>query len=101
MSHKDGCVVLSAWVDPVVRDHAREAARAAGIEFSRWVERAVHQTMARESADRALAAAVARAGAVIEAEGCDCDCEHDSEGHDHECERCLACRVEGALRGAQ
>ncbi len=57
MSHKDGRVVLSAWVEPVLRDYAREAAKMAGLEFSRWVERAVRQTMARESADRALAAA--------------------------------------------
>lgn len=55
MSHRDGRVVLSAWVDPVVRDHARVAARMAGMEFSKWVERAVRQTMARESADRELA----------------------------------------------
>ncbi len=27
MSHKDGRVVLSAWVDPVLRDYVREAAR--------------------------------------------------------------------------
>ena len=26
MSHKDGRVVLSAWVEPVLRDYAREAA---------------------------------------------------------------------------
>ena len=51
MSHKDGRVVLSAWVDPVLRDYAREAARLSGLEFSRWVERAVRQTMARESAE--------------------------------------------------
>jgi hypothetical protein len=57
VSHKDGRVVLSAWVEPVVRDHAREAAMLASMEFSRWVERAVQQTMARESADRARAAA--------------------------------------------
>ena len=57
MSHKDGRVVLSAWVDPVLRDYVREAARLSGLEFSRWVERAVRQTMARESADRAMAAA--------------------------------------------
>lgn len=48
MSHKDGRVVLSAWVDPVLRDYAREAARLSGLEFSRWVERAVRQTMARD-----------------------------------------------------
>lgn len=57
MSHKDGRVVLSAWVEPVLRDYVREAARLSGLEFSRWVERAVRQTMARESADRAMAAA--------------------------------------------
>lgn len=57
MSHKDGRVVLSAWVDPVLRDYAREAARLSGLEFSKWVARAVRQAMARESADRAMAAA--------------------------------------------
>lgn len=57
MSHKDGRVVLSAWVDPVLRDYVREAARLSGLEFSRWVERAVRQAMARESADRAMVAA--------------------------------------------
>ena len=56
MSYRGGRVVLSAWVEPVLRDYAREAAKAAGMEFSRWVERAVRQTMARESADRAIAA---------------------------------------------
>jgi hypothetical protein len=57
VSHKDGRVVLSAWVEPVLRDYAREAAKVANLEFSRWVERAVRQTMARESADRVIAAA--------------------------------------------
>ena len=55
MSHKDGRVVLSAWVEPVLRDYSREAARASGLEFSRWIERAVRQLAARESADRAIA----------------------------------------------
>lgn len=41
MSHKDGRVVLSAWVEPVLRDYAREAAKAAGVQFSQWVEGAV------------------------------------------------------------
>ena len=62
MSHKDGRVVLSAWVEPVLRDHAREAAKVANMEFSRWVERAVRQTMARESADRAIVSASGRGG---------------------------------------
>lgn len=60
MSHRDGRVILSAWVDPVLRDHAREAARISGLEFSRWVARAVRQTMAREAADRAMADAAVR-----------------------------------------
>lgn len=60
MSHKDGRVVLSAWVNPALRDYAREAARLFGLEFSHWVARAVRQTMARESADRAVAAAIDR-----------------------------------------
>jgi hypothetical protein len=55
MSHKDGRVVLSAWVEPVLRDYAREAARASGLEFSRWIERAVRQAVAQESAARAIA----------------------------------------------
>lgn len=60
MSYKDGRVMLSAWVEPVLRDYAREAAKAAGMDYSGWVARAVRQAMARESADRALAAASER-----------------------------------------
>ena len=60
MSHRDGRVVLSAWVDPVLRDHAREAARLSKMAFSHWVDRAVRQAIARESADRAIAAAIDR-----------------------------------------
>lgn len=55
MSHKDGRVVLSAWVEPVLRDYARESARASGLEFSRWIERAVRIAAAQESAARAIA----------------------------------------------
>ena len=53
MSHKDDRVILSARVDPVLRDYAREAARLSGLEFSVWVERAVRQAMARETVERA------------------------------------------------
>lgn len=49
MSHKDGRVVLSAWVEPVLRDYAREAAKAAGVQFSLWVEGAVQRAVAEES----------------------------------------------------
>lgn len=54
MSHKDGRVVLSAWVEPVLRDYAREAARAAGVQFSLWVEGAVQRAVAEQSAAKAL-----------------------------------------------
>jgi hypothetical protein len=36
-----------AWVEPVLRDCAREAARLSGLEFSRWVERAVQPSEAK------------------------------------------------------
>lgn len=57
MSYRDGKVLLAAHVEPALRDHAREAARAAGLEVSQWVARAVQQAMARESTDRAIATA--------------------------------------------
>jgi hypothetical protein len=60
MSSKDGLVVLSARVEPVLRDYAHEAARLSGLDLSRWVERAIRQTLARESADRAMADAMRR-----------------------------------------
>ena len=60
----DGRVTLSARIDPVVRDYAREAARVSGLEFSQWVERAIRTTMARESADRAFAKIAARGECV-------------------------------------
>lgn len=53
-NQKDGAM-LTAWIDPVLRDYARESARVAGLPFSQWVERAVQQAVAKESADRALA----------------------------------------------
>lgn len=60
MSYKDGRVMLSAWVEPALRDYARAAAKAAGMDYSAWIGRAVQQAMARESADRAMAAALER-----------------------------------------
>lgn len=54
MSHKDGRVVLSAWVEPALRDYAREAAKVAGVQFSRWVEGAVQRAVAEQSAAKAL-----------------------------------------------
>ena len=54
----------------------------------------------REEVDRLHA----QVGAVIRLlgnNGCDCDCDHDNESHDPDCERCLACRVELALKGGK
>jgi hypothetical protein len=54
VTHKDGRVVLSAWVEPVLRDYAREAAKSAGVQFSQWVEGAVQRAVAEQSAAKAL-----------------------------------------------
>lgn len=54
MSQKDGRVILSAWVDPTVRDVAREYAKISGLEFSVWVARAIMRATAKESSDRAI-----------------------------------------------
>ena len=60
MSHRDGRVTLSAWVDPALREYARAEAKRAGIEFSRFIERAVQQAIAKASADRAIEDAARR-----------------------------------------
>jgi predicted HicB family RNase H-like nuclease len=60
MTRKDELVALSARVEPALRDYAREAARLSGLDLSGWVERAIRQTLARESADRAMADAMRR-----------------------------------------
>jgi hypothetical protein len=39
-----------------------------------------------------------RVGVVLAESGCDCDCGHHYDDHDDDCERCLGCRVEAALR---
>jgi hypothetical protein len=60
MSHKDGRVILSAWVDPALRDQARVAAKSAGLNFSRWIGRVVQRAVTEESARRETMAAVHR-----------------------------------------
>lgn len=45
MAHRDGRVILSAWVESDTRDLARIAAKAAGMEFSRWVESVLFRAM--------------------------------------------------------
>ena len=56
----DGRVILSARIDPVLREHARTEAKRAGLEFSRWVERVIQKAVAAESAKRAMQEAIKR-----------------------------------------
>jgi hypothetical protein len=58
--HRAETVILSAWVDPALRDHARLEAKAAGIPFSTFIERAIQQAVAKASSARALQDAEAR-----------------------------------------
>jgi hypothetical protein len=39
-----------------------------------------------------------RVAVVLSKNGCDCDCGHFYDDHDNDCERCLGCRVEAAMR---
>lgn len=43
MSHpaQQGLVLLTAWIDPVIRDLARGRARESGMTLSKWIERAI------------------------------------------------------------
>jgi len=90
VSHKDGRVVLSAWVDPALRDYAREAARLSGLEFSHWVARAVRQTMEADERLRAVRK-------LLEENGCECPCDHHWEERGPDCEICLACLIGEAV----
>jgi hypothetical protein len=47
-----------------------------------------------------LEAVIERVGNVLAAHGCDCECAPTcGTEHDDDCDRCLGCRVEAALRG--
>jgi len=52
--HRKNTVILSAWVDPALREYARLEAKASGLTFSKFIERAVQQAVAKASADRAI-----------------------------------------------
>lgn len=43
---------------------------------------------------------IAAVNRLLSANGCDCECDHAVEDHDDTCERCLACRIEAVLKGA-
>lgn len=47
----------------------------------------------------ALREGAKRVADLLEESGCDCDCECDSDGHD-DCDPCLACRIDAAIRRA-
>lgn len=48
----------------------------------------------------ALREGAKRVADLLEENGCNCDCECDSDGHDDDCDPCLACRVDAAIRRA-
>lgn len=58
--HRKNTVILSAWVDPALRDYARIEAKASGLSFSEFVSRAVQQAVSAASAERATRDAIAR-----------------------------------------
>jgi hypothetical protein len=52
--HRKNTVVLSAWVDPTLREYARLEAKASGLTFSKFVERAVQRAVSEASVNRAI-----------------------------------------------
>lgn len=52
-------VVLRTLIDPVLLEHARLEAKASGLQFSRFIERAVQQAVSKASVDRANRDAIA------------------------------------------
>ena len=58
--HRNNTVILSAWVDPALRDYARIEAKASGLSFSEFVSRAVQQAVSAASVDRATRDAITR-----------------------------------------
>jgi hypothetical protein len=84
-------------------EHIEGCLRQAREERDEWLAKAklsAQVASAWESLYRERQFAVDRVDAVLEilaATGCDCEC-HDGEEHDEDCERCLACRIEQAVR---
>lgn len=58
--HRKNTVILSAWVDPALREHARLEAQRAGVQFSKFIERAVQQAVAKAAVERATRDAATR-----------------------------------------
>lgn len=94
--HADGpraCVSVDPYVAARALVEQREEAMArvmAGAREER--DRAERERdVAHERIDAALD--------VLGDAGCSCECGHHHEEHDEDCERCLGCRIERALRG--
>lgn len=45
-------VILSAWVDPVIRDYARTEAKRNGLKFSEFIERVIREAVSAASVRR-------------------------------------------------
>jgi len=58
--HRKSTVILSAWVDPVLRDYARAEAKASGLSFSEFVSRAIQRAVSESSAERATRDGITR-----------------------------------------
>ncbi|MFH0899068.1 MAG: hypothetical protein V2A73_00420 [Pseudomonadota bacterium] len=59
----------------------------------------IRQGIPRLALERAEAVAkLVQVGELLAKNGCDCGCAHDAESHDDDCERCLACRIDEAIR---
>lgn len=54
MKTTDDRVRMNVLIDPSIRDCARESARLAGVEFSKWVEEAIRQAMVQASIARCM-----------------------------------------------
>ncbi len=52
--HRKNTVILSAWVDPALREYARLEARRQGVPFSTFIARAVQQAVSAASLERTL-----------------------------------------------
>lgn len=98
MTHKDGRVVLSAWVEPVLRNHAREAAKAAGVQFSQWVEGAVRRAVADESWAGVLLRQRSEARAALHRIAVLMQCEPDDDDDLVEAVRMLVSERDDAMR---
>jgi hypothetical protein len=68
-------------------------------EADRGDDRAARRA-AEARAERAEAALAAVCD-VLSAHGCDCECGCDCDGHGDDCDPCLGCRIEAAIKAGE